>query len=38
MTEDMMALRGLMKKSADADLLREIIGFARPGDLDPLGR
>lgn len=28
MTEDMMALRGLMEKSADADLLREMIGFA----------
>ena len=28
MTEDMMALRGLVEKSADADLLREMIGFA----------
>ena len=28
MTEDMMALRGLMEKSADADLLRDMIGFA----------
>jgi putative transposase len=28
MTEDMMALRGLMEKSPDADLLREMIGFA----------
>ena len=28
MTKDMMALRGLMEKSADADLLREMIGFA----------
>ena len=28
MTEDMIALRGLMEKSADADLLREMIGFA----------
>ncbi len=28
MTEDMMHLRGLMEKSADADLLREMIGFA----------
>jgi putative transposase len=28
MTEDMMALRGLMEKSADTDLLREMIGFA----------
>jgi len=28
MTEDMIALRGLMEKSADADILREMIGFA----------
>jgi putative transposase len=28
MTNEMMALRGLMEKSADADLLREMIGFA----------
>ena len=28
MTEDMMALRGLLEKSADADLLREMISFA----------
>jgi transposase-like protein len=28
MTEDMMGLRGLLEKSADADLLREMIGFA----------
>ncbi len=28
MTEDMIALGGLMEKSADADLLREMIGFA----------
>ena len=28
MTDDMMALRGLMEKSSDADLLREMIGFA----------
>jgi len=28
MTEDMMALRGLMEKSGDSDLLREMIGFA----------
>ncbi|MDE4914433.1 IS256 family transposase [Methylobacterium sp. 092160098-2] len=28
MTDAMMALRGLMEKSADADLLREMIGFA----------
>ncbi len=28
MTEDMMVLRGLLEKSGDADLLREMIGFA----------
>ena len=28
MTDEMMALRGLMEKSADVDLLREMIGFA----------
>jgi transposase-like protein len=28
MTDKMMSLRGLMEKSADADLLREMIGFA----------
>ena len=28
MTDEMMALRGLMENSADADLLREMIGFA----------
>ena len=27
MTDDMMALRGLLEKSSDADLLREMIGF-----------
>jgi transposase-like protein len=28
MTDDTMALRGLLEKSSDADLLREMIGFA----------
>jgi transposase-like protein len=28
MTDEMMALRGLMEKSADTDFLREMIGFA----------
>ena len=28
MTKDMIAFRGLLEKSADADLLREMIGFA----------
>ena len=29
MTDEMMQLQGLLEKSADADVLREMIGFAR---------
>ena len=28
MTDEMMSLRNLLEKSADADLLREMVGFA----------
>jgi hypothetical protein len=28
MTEEMMSLQALLEKSSDADLLREMIGFA----------
>ena len=28
MTDEMMSLRGALEKSADVDLLREMIGFA----------
>lgn len=28
MTDDMMNMRSLVEKSADADLLRQMIGFA----------
>ena len=29
MTDEMMSLRTLPEKSSDADLLREMVGFAR---------
>jgi hypothetical protein len=29
MTDEMMSLRTLLEKSADADLLREMVGFCR---------
>ena len=31
MTEDMMSLRRFVEKTPDADLLREMIGFAASG-------
>ena len=31
MTDEMMSLRGVLEKSADANLLREMIGFAADG-------
>ncbi|SFM10983.1 hypothetical protein SAMN04488125_1593 [Methylorubrum salsuginis] len=36
MTDEMMALRGLMEKGADTDLLGEMIGFAadRPMEME----
>ena len=30
MTDQMMSLRTLLEKSSDADLLREMVGFAAP--------
>ncbi len=40
MTDDMMALRTLLEKSSDADLLREMIGFTaqRLMELEVQGR
>ena len=38
MTDDSIALRGLLEKSADADLLREMIGFAAERLMAPEAR
>src|SRR6266480_668674 len=35
MTDEMMSLRTLLEKSSDADLLREMVGFAAQGERSP---
>jgi hypothetical protein len=35
MTDEMMGLRTLLEKSSDADLLREMVGFAAHRLMDP---